>query len=680
MSNRCELDRVRQVQHTLPYVIPRAFLATVVLGQFASGAELALMPWPAMVKPGRGALIIESGFTLGSAGASDDRLDAAIERLRTRISRQTGIQMSAVAVSHPTFTVNCRETGPSNPTLGEVESYVLDIAPGGAQLTAPTITGALRGLETFAQLVAPGEEGFAVPAMHIEDQPRFPWRGLMIDVSRHWMPVEVVERNLDGLAAVKMNVFHWHLTDDQGFRVESRRFPQLQQLGSDGHFYTQQQIRDVIAYARARGIRVVPEFDIPGHATSWLVGMPELGSAPGPYKIERTWGIFQPTLDPTREEVYAFLDAFIGEMATLFPDPYFHIGGDEVDDTQWKQSPAIQHFAKEHGLNSSLELHAYFNRRVQAIIKKHGKIMIGWDEVMNPTLPTDTVIQSWRGQQSLAEAARKGYRGVLSYGYYLDHLRPAAEHYANDPVDGSAEASKILGGEACMWSEYVSAETVDSRIWPRTAAIAERLWSPASIRDTNSMYTRMERVSKVLDWVGLQHHANYERMLNEIAGGAPADPVRVLVNAVEAQGIVGRRDERKYSSLVPLNRLVDAARPESEPVRALELCIAGLPASRSQIDVALTEWRENHALLLPLSEHNVLAREILPISEELSALGRIGIQAMKYIESGQSAPDNWIAEQRRLLAEMEKPKAEVMLAALRPVKLLLNAAAHSGTH
>jgi hypothetical protein len=211
---------------------------------------------------------------------------------------------------------------------------------------AATVAGALHGLETFAQLVGPGAEGFRVPAIHIEDRPRFPWRGLMLDVSRHWMPVEVVERNLDAMAAVKLNVFHWHLSDDQGFRVESRRFPRLQQLGSDGDFYTQAEIRHVVAYARDRGIRVVPEFDMPGHTNSWLVGYPELASAPGPYSIGRTWGVYDGAMDPTREETYEFLDAFLGEMTQLFPDPYFHIGGDEVNGRQWSQSSSIQAFAK----------------------------------------------------------------------------------------------------------------------------------------------------------------------------------------------------------------------------------------------------------------------------------------------------------------------------------------------
>src|SRR5262249_10436465 len=168
-----------------------------------------------------------------------------------------------------------------------------------------------------------------------------------LDVGRHFMPVELIKRELDGMAAVKLNVLHWHLTEDQGFRVECRKYPKLHQMGSDGLFYTQDQIRDVISYARDRGIRVVPEFDMPGHSTSWFVGYPELASAPGPYQIERTWGIMDPAFDPTREEVYTFIDGFIGEMAGLFPDDYIHIGGDESNGEHWKKNSAIQAFMRE---------------------------------------------------------------------------------------------------------------------------------------------------------------------------------------------------------------------------------------------------------------------------------------------------------------------------------------------
>jgi len=301
--------------------------------------------------------------------------------------------------------------------LGEDESYSLTVTSSKAQLIAPTTLGVMRGLQTFLQLVQVSPQGFAVPAVTIEDKPRFPWRGLMIDSSRHFMPVEVIERNLDAMAAVKLNVFHWHLSDNQGFRVESQHFPKLQEMGSDGLFYTQEQIREIVAYAHERGIRVVPEFDMPGHCTSWFVGYPELASGPGPYSIVRQFGVFDPAMDPTSESTYKFLDKFIGEMAKLFPDRFFHIGGDEVNGKQWDSNPKIQEFMHAHGLKNNGDLQGYFNQRLQKIVAKHGKVMEGWDEILRPDMPKAIVIQSWRGQKSLADAAQQGYRGILSSGY-----------------------------------------------------------------------------------------------------------------------------------------------------------------------------------------------------------------------------------------------------------------------
>ncbi len=269
---------------------------------------LSLMPMPAHVTQEQGKLIIDGSFRVRIAGHTDRRLQDGVARFTSRLSRQTGIPMTSTG--RLALTIECQSAAADVPMLGEDESYRLEIAPGGARLSAPGVTGALRGMETFSQLVAPDADSFSVPALRIEDRPRFPWRGLSLDVSRHWMPIPVIRRNLDAMAAVKLNVFHWHLSDDQGFRVESKVFPKLQQSGSDGKFYTQAEVRQVIAYAADRGIRVVPEFDIPGHTSSWLVGYPELGSAAGPFQIERKWGIFEPTLDPTRAEVYTFPGSF----------------------------------------------------------------------------------------------------------------------------------------------------------------------------------------------------------------------------------------------------------------------------------------------------------------------------------------------------------------------------------
>ncbi|HEU4766865.1 MAG TPA: beta-N-acetylhexosaminidase, partial [Pyrinomonadaceae bacterium] len=347
----------------------------------APAPKLNLMPVPASVKfhPGE-RLTVDASFRVATRGHSDDRLKAAIARFVKRLEGRTVFSFTpglAVDDQLTQLIVHCDSAGKTVPGLGENESYAIDITDRQALLKAPTVVGAIRGLETLLQLLSADRNGFFLPGVQIHDQPRFPWRGLMMDVARHFHPVEVLKRNLDGMAAVKLNVFHWHLSEDQGFRVESKKYPKLHQLGSDGNYYTQEQIKEVIAYARERGIRVVPEFDIPGHSTSWLVGYPELGSAPGPYTIERRPGIFEPALDPTREEVYKFLDVFLSEMAALFPDEYLHIGGDENEGKQWDRNPAIQAFMKEKGIKDNHALQAHFNMRLLKILQKNNKKMIG---------------------------------------------------------------------------------------------------------------------------------------------------------------------------------------------------------------------------------------------------------------------------------------------------------------
>jgi hexosaminidase len=633
----------------------------------------ALMPMPAKVETGAGKLGIDATFgVVWNAGGNQ----AAVARFLNRVANQTGI-IPAPSGSAATLQVACAPCTPS-PVLGEDESYRLEVTPAGAHLQAVTMAGALHGLETFLQLIQPGPEGFQVPAVHIEDHPRFAWRGLMLDCSRHFLPLEVILRNLDAMAAVKLNVFHWHLSDDQGFRAESKLYPKLTQFGSDGNFYTQEQMRQVVAYAAARGIRVVPEFDIPGHTMSWFPGYPDLAAGPGPFEIGRHFGVFDPVLDPSREETYTFLDGFIGEMASLFPDPFFHVGGDEVNGKAWKQSASVEAFARAHNLKDTLALQTYFNQRVQKILQKYGKNMIGWDEIFGPDLPTDAVIQSWRGADSLAAAAAKGYRGILSAGYYLDHVRPAAYHYAVDPLAGPAaqltpeQAARILGGEACMWSELVDGETVDSRVWPRAAAIAERFWSAKELTDVDSMYARLEAVSHLLEWTGVTHRSSYGPMLDRLAGGRPVEALRVLADASEARGLgTGRRAK---DSLTPLNRFVDAARPESESVRHLELLARNPadPAGLATLRARFSTWAANDARFQALAEGNSLLAELKPLSKDLSALGTMGLQILDYLYAAKPAPAEWVAAQSRELARMQRTDAEVLLAGTRPVKLLLD--------
>ena len=392
-------------------------------------------------------------------------------------------------------------------------------------------------------------------------------------------------------------------------------------------------------------------------------------------------------MDPTQERTYKFLDGFIGEMAKLFPDQYFHIGGDEVNGKEWDANPNIQAFMRTHGLKSNQDLQAYFNTRVQKIVSKHGKTMVGWDEILRPDLPKDIVVQSWRGQDSLATAAKLGYRGILSYGYYVDLIWPASRHYAVDPISGAAanltpeEKKLIMGGEACMWSEYVSPENIDSRIWPRTAAIAERLWSPQEVTDVNSMYRRLQEVSRWLDWIGLTHNSAYNPMLSRIAGSDDISALRTFADVVEPVKDYNREELAtvEATSLSPLNRVIDAARPESATARQFANLVAAIvagtanPQTKQEARALLTHWRDNQVNLQTLETQSFLLKEIVPLSQDLSAISTSGLQALDYIDRGQHAPAEWAKEQFALLEQAQKPKAQLLLMVAPSVQKLVEA-------
>ena len=646
----------------------------------AQQQELSLMPMPASVQMGSGSLRIDSSFAVSLGGHTEPRLERAVQRFRRQLSRQTAVPLPLKDAPKPTLLIQTDHASKEIQELGEDESYVLEVTPEGAKLTAPTPLGTMHGLQTFLQLVSISPEGFVIPAVTIRDKPRFPWRGLMIDCSRHFIPLEVIRRNLDGLEAVKMNVFHWHLSDNQGFRVESKKFPKLQGMGSDGLYYSQEEIRDLIAYARDRGIRVVPEFDMPGHTTAWFVGYPEIASGPGPYEIERRWGVMDPAMDPTNEKTYKFLDAFVEEMAKLFPDHYFHIGGDEVNGKEWDANRNIQEYMKAHGLKSNEELQGYFSQRVQKIVTKHGKAVIGWDEVFVPGVPKEIVIQSWRGQASLAQAATQGYRGMLSNGYYLDLGWSAARHYASDPISGPAanlapeQQQLILGGESCMWVEYANAENIDSRVWPRNAAIAERLWSPKEVTDVASMYARLDAEGARLEWLGLTHRTYYRQMLQRIAGqGSSADDLaalRMLTDVVEPVKDYSREGlaPSEPTSFTPLNRVVDAVPLESDTGRRFGDLVDKFVAANchdagaeARLRVQLAFWRDNDAKLQPLMQRSFLVKEVARTSQDLAALGAIGLSALDFLSKGASAPSDWKTSQLAAIEEIKKPKAQLLL-------------------
>lgn len=648
-----------------------------------------LMPMPAKVEMQQGKFRLTDKFKITITGSPDKRIYPNATRALRRLAGRTGLFLPQdvlrpdVKVDSAAMTINV--TRPGKIQLGEDESYTLMISSSEIVLTTPTDLGARHGLETLLQLLAADEQGYFFPELKIEDAPRFSWRGLMIDASRHFMPVEVVKRNIDGIAAVKMNVLHWHLSEDQGFRVESKIFPKLQELGSDGLYYTQEQIKDVIAYAGERGIRVVPEFDVPGHTTSWIVAYPELGSGSTPNSIERNWGVFTPVLNPTEEFTYTFLNKLFGEMAALFPDAYFHIGGDEVEGGDWNTNPRIQAFMKRNALNDNHALQAYFNNRLLKILTKHGKIMVGWDEILHETMPTNIVIQSWRGREAMVKAAQIGYQSILSNGYYIDLIHPTDEHYLNDPLSADTpltpeQQKKILGGETTMWAEFVTPETVDSRIWPRSAAIAERFWSPREVNDVDDMYRRLGKISLQLEEHGLTHEKNVGMMLRRLTQGYDVAALENLVNVIEPVRDYNRGRLRPHTSYSPLTRVVDASRPDAPVARNFLKMVNHYFESQNrenengQIEPWLVLWRDNHQALLPIIKASPALAEIESLSKDLSEIAAIGLEALKMIEGGQKAPDVWKQEKLAALTKAKEPRGQTELMIVSAVEKLVAAA------
>jgi hexosaminidase len=672
------------------HLISIGIVVVATLSAAQSQRPLNLMPIPSTVQPGTGALAINQSFSVTIAGFQDSRLKRGVQRFMSDLSRQTGmlVKQDLAPSSSPTLLIHADHASEEVQRSDEDESYELVVSESNAKLSAANPLGILHGLQTFLQLVEPTENGFAVPIVTIKDQPRFVWRGLLIDVGRHFIPVDVLKRNMDGMAAVKMNVLHLHLSDNEGFRVESKRFPKLHEMGSDGLYYTQEEIREFVAYARDRGIRVVPEFDIPGHSRSWFVGYPELASSPGPYKIEPDGP--NSVMDPTQEGTYKLLDNFIGEMAQLFPDAYFHIGGDEVDGGPWDANPKIQSFIHAHGMKDNQDLQAYFNQRLLKILTKHHKIMMGWDEILHPDLPKTIVVQSWRGQESLATAARLGYSGLLSFGYYIDLMWPAWRHYSVDPMAEDAatlspeEKRRILGGEACMWTEWVTPENIDNRVWPRTAAIAERLWSPEGVQDIGSMYARLSEVSWRLEWLGLTHRSGEFQMLRRMSGTDDISALRILADVVEPVKDYTRISNVKgpWDFRAPLNRLVDAVSPESDSARRFGDLVERYiqsgykdQAASGEIRTLLTAWRDNDAKLHPLLEHSFLLRDVIPVSQDLAALGESGLRALDYLEKSETSPESWRVQQLARVENAREAKADLLLMVVAPVERLIQASA-----
>ena len=623
---------------------------------FSQDRTFDLMPVPRDLKPTQERFRIRKSFSIGIIGEPGDRVykeaTRALRRLDNRMGFffKQGIITSKDSLETSDLLIDVER--PAELNLYEDESYVLNSDSEQIIIVAKTDLGAIRGLETLQQLLSVDEKGYYFPGVEINDEPRFPWRGLLLDITLHWMPMNVVKRTLDCMASVKMNVLHLHLTEDQMFGIESKVYPRLHQVGSDGNYYTQEEIKEVIAYADQRGIRIVPEFDLPGHCTSWLKAYPELASVKRDYELQRYFGVFDPALDVTKDYTYIFLDSLFTEMANLFPDKYFHIGGDENTGKDWARNPDIKEYMVKKGMTTYRELETEFISRVQPILEKNGKKMMGWDEILRPGVSHDIMIQSWRGTESLIEAAKSGYTSLLSTGYYIDLIQPADYHYLVDPIPANTDLTPeqqklIVGGEATMWTEHVTPETVDSRIWPRTAAIAERLWSSDTVRDVDDMYRRIDRISLLLEGLGSTHIKNKEMLMRRLTDSYDTRALEVLVDVIEPLKIYERNaGDTMYTVFSPYTKIADVATPDQKVAREFRKnvtawCSSHDSALETKILANLKIWKNNNSAFQELIKHSPVLTEAAGLSENLSKISALGLQAFGYIKNDIAPPSGW---------------------------------------
>lgn len=484
------------------------------------------------------------------------------------------------------------------PALDDDESYQLQVSASGVRIDAATLRGAQHGVMSLAQLA----DGDGLRCADITDAPRFPWRGLMLDPARRFLPVKRLEAVIDGLAALKLNVLHLHLSDDQGFRFESKAWPRL----ASAEAYRQDELKALVEFAADRGVRIVPELDMPGHVTSWLTAYPEWGNR----RVEPTtrFGVHPGCLDPTSEPVYAAIGQLLDEVCAVFPDHYVHIGGDEVHSSWWRDDPAIQAFMQAQGLADTTALQAYFNRRVVAMLRERGRRVIGWDEVLHPDLPAEVTVQGWRGAKARDRALAAGHDCIVSSAYYLDLFYPGAIHrkatpdlaeadliaaedgLLNDarfehvaagmkwthawraarPVERSVPPGRLLGGEACLWGELVNDHCLDGRLWSRLPDIAECFWAQQPEADDGALRTR---------WPAVVHRrlqANRQRLAAVVAqdqdvleGLELCEPVKWYARLLGEVALNARirgtemPQARPYGTASRLDRAVDFLLPES---------------------------------------------------------------------------------------------------------------------
>lgn len=630
----------------------------------------------------------------------------------------------------PELRIRVAAAAARGPVLGADESYQLQTNSEGVVLTANTEWGALHGLETLAQLIRPTQEaGWRVPAVTLEDAPAYPWRGLCLDVCRHWFSPDAIRRVLDGMATEHLNVLHLHLSDDQAFRLALPSVVAAEGAPQDACL-TQKDVASLVAHAAQLGIRLVPEIDLPGHSTALLAIYPELAAEAQNLKPSKAFGQHTGCIDPSRERSYDILERLLTELAAWFPDQYVHIGGDEADATGWLGSKRILNFMREHGLADAKALQAYFHKRLWAMLKKLGKTMVLWDEAMHPGLPADVIIQCWRGVAARDLALAANRPALFSGAYYLDLNYAANIHYGFDPgapgaalrqaeanalaVPGLADIRStieqaqaaagfpatadeivaaqpgVLGGEACLWSELVDEACLDTRLFSRLPAIAERFWlgPQAGVAELRGLYRRLLAHWLYLETAtDLRPLTSMEMRLQKLAD-IPAAAVPALIGLLIClepvkwyQRLLGDANikaraagktistPRPYDTTTALNRAVDLCHPESlVAIRLAELLAEWHEKREANTAKALQRlalcWQQQAESLAGVRA--ALVQEIRPLSTRLGRCGQL-LEELIYSTglSQNSARQQELAAMQETVGELRLAVLPMLAAALR---------------
>ena len=513
-----------------------------------------LVPQPAHLEPREGAFELNRQTRLLLSDPTNERLRTTAELLATLVRDAAALPLrvgelparAAGTSSRPHNAIVLRLTGEAD-AEAPAGRYQLDVTPEGAVVTAASPRGIFYGVQTLRQLL-PGEveQGLGyddgqvrweLPAVHIEDAPRFPYRGMHLDVGRHFFPVSFIKKYIDLLALYKLNTFHWHLTEDQGWRIEIEQYPRLTEVGACrdssmvGHYdaqtfdasrycgyYTQEEVREVVRHARERFVRVIPEIEMPGHSRAALAAYPELGCTGETYSVATTWGIHEEIYCP-KEETFEFLKNVLREVMALFPSEYIHIGGDEAPKEQWEESPVAQQVIEREGLDDEEALQSYFIRRIARFLEEHGRKLIGWDEILQGGLPSNATVMSWRGMEGGIRAARQGHDAIMTptshlyFDYYqadpsreplaIGGLTTLRDVYSFHPVPDSLRsetARHIIGAQGNVWTEYMhTSEKVEYMAFPRLLALAEVVWSQEATRDWRRFRRRLPAQLRRLD-------------------------------------------------------------------------------------------------------------------------------------------------------------------------------------